>query len=74
MAQSQFNPCFEAQVLVSAGTQTLEHTKDGKLVVCNGILTDWVTIYDNTPTWAADGVLKFNMPIRKYLNKIAKKA
>ena len=68
---SQLRADLGAVVLCKAGKQTLERTAAGKLVVTDGWLSDWVIIYDHTPTWAADGLFKFNMPIRQYLNKIA---
>lgn len=68
---SQLSEYHAATVLVKAGKQTLERTKHGRLVVCDGFFTDWVVLYDHAPAWTADGVFRFNLPIRRKLNQLA---
>jgi hypothetical protein len=69
---SQIIPVYNATVLIKSGIQTLERTDRGSLVVTDGLLTDWIVVYNHNGKWAQDGVLTINKPIVKFLNKYTK--
>lgn len=63
-------------VLMSDGSQTLERLRTGQLLVTDGFLTNWITIYDpmfydSNPGWKSDGPLKINKGIRNALYLIS---
>lgn len=66
--KSQLVPDLEGKVLIKAGLQTLEKTKEDGLAICDGWLTDRLIIYNNKG-WACDGLFKINKPILNFLNR-----